>query len=60
LPGTVGYLYLPALAVIALASVFAAPWGARVAHAMDTRQYRRLFAVLLYGVAFYMGWRALG
>jgi uncharacterized protein len=60
LPGTVGYLYLPALAVVALASVFAAPWGAHVAHSMDTRQYRRLFAVLLYGVAFYMAWRAFG
>jgi uncharacterized protein len=60
LPGTVGYLYLPALAVVALASVFAAPWGARVAHRLDTRQFRRLFAVLLYGVAFYMAWRAFG
>jgi uncharacterized protein len=60
LPGTVGYLYLPALAVVALASVFSAPLGARVAHGMDTRQFRRLFAVLLYGVAFYMAWRAFG
>jgi uncharacterized protein len=56
----VGYLYLPALAVVALASVFSAPLGARVAHGMDTRQFRRLFAVLLYGVAFYMAWRAFG
>ena len=58
LPGTVGYLYLPALFVVALASVFAAPWGARVAHSMDTRQFRRIFALLLYGVAAYMAWRA--
>ncbi len=60
LPGTVGYLYLPALAAVALASVLAAPWGARVAHTMDTRLYRRLFALVLYGVAVYMAWRAFG
>jgi uncharacterized protein len=58
LPGAIGYLYLPALATVALASVFAAPWGARVAHSMDTRTFRRLFALLLYGVAFKMAWRA--
>jgi uncharacterized membrane protein YfcA len=60
LPGTVGYLYLPALAVIAVASVLAAPWGARVAHAMDTRLFRRLFALLLYGMTASMIWRMLG
>jgi uncharacterized membrane protein YfcA len=32
LPGAVGYLYLPALALIAAASVLLAPLGARVAH----------------------------
>jgi uncharacterized membrane protein YfcA len=60
LPGTFGYLYLPALAVVALASVLAAPSGARVAHSMDTRWFRRIFAVLLYGVAGTMAWRAFG
>ena len=37
-----------------------APLGARVAHAMDVQAFRRLFAVLLYGVAGYMAWRAFG
>jgi uncharacterized membrane protein YfcA len=60
LPGTIGFLYLPALFVVALASVFAAPWGARVAHSMDTRWFRRVFAILLYGVAGAMAWRAFG
>jgi uncharacterized membrane protein YfcA len=32
LPGAVGYLYLPALALIAMASVLMAPLGARTAH----------------------------
>lgn len=58
LPGAVGYLYLPALFVVAAASVFMAPKGARVAHSMDTRRFKRVFAVLLYGVAGYMAWRA--
>jgi hypothetical protein len=35
LPGAVGYLWLPALAVIASASVLLAPLGARTAHAMN-------------------------
>jgi uncharacterized membrane protein YfcA len=57
LPGAFGYLYLPALAIVAVASVLMAPLGARTAHAMDTRRFRRIFAVLLYGVAGYMAWR---
>ena len=59
LPGTLGYLYLPALAVIAVASVLMAPVGARMAHAMDVRQLKRVFALMLYALAGYMLWRAL-
>jgi len=33
--------------------------GARAAHALDRRQLQRVFAVLLYGLAAYMGWRGL-
>jgi uncharacterized protein len=60
LPGAFGYLYLPALAVVAAISMVMAPLGARTAHAMDTRAFKRLFAVLLYGVAGWMAWRAWG
>jgi uncharacterized protein len=60
IPGAVGYLYLPALAVVAAASVTMAPLGARAAHAMNVQAFRRVFAVLLYGVASYMAWRAFG
>ena len=59
LPGSLGYLYLPALAVIAVASVVMAPLGARAAHSLNVRQLKRAFAVLLYGVALYMLWRGL-
>ncbi|MFO1340859.1 MAG: sulfite exporter TauE/SafE family protein [Burkholderiaceae bacterium] len=58
LPGAVGYLYLPALVVIAVASVTMAPVGARTAHAMNVEQLKRAFAVLLYGLAGYMLYKA--
>ena len=58
-PGALGYLMLPALAVIAAASVLTAPLGARAAHALDTKQLKKVFAFLLYGLASYMAWRGL-
>lgn len=51
LPGSLGFLYLPALALIALASVLTAPLGARAAHALNVRQLRRIFAMMLYVLA---------
>lgn len=59
LPGAIGFLYLPALIVISSASMLAAPLGARAAHALDTRQLRRVFAVMLYVLAADMLWRGL-
>ncbi|MBC7940512.1 MAG: sulfite exporter TauE/SafE family protein [Chitinophagaceae bacterium] len=59
LPGAAGYLYLPALLIVALASVTLAPVGARVAQRMDTAKLKRLFAVLLLGLAAYMLRQAL-
>jgi uncharacterized protein len=51
LPGAFGWLYLPAVAVISLASVLMAPIGARVAHRSDTTRLKRLFALLLFGLS---------
>jgi uncharacterized membrane protein YfcA len=59
LAGTLGYLSIPALAVLALASVVMAPLGARAAHRLDTRRLKKVFAVLLYGLAVSMLWRML-
>jgi uncharacterized membrane protein YfcA len=58
LPGAFGYLYLPALVVIAIASVLMAPLGARAAHAMNVAQLKRAFAALLYCLAVYMLYKA--
>jgi uncharacterized membrane protein YfcA len=52
-PGSVGYLYLPGLAVISLASISMAPVGARTAHRMDIRPLRKVFAGVLYILAGY-------
>ena len=59
LPGALGYLWLPALGVIASASVLTAPLGARTAHAMNVAQLKRVFALVLYGLAAYMLNKAL-
>jgi uncharacterized membrane protein YfcA len=60
LAGALGYLYLPALAVVATVSVVMAPLGARVAHASDVNQLRRYFALLLFVLAGYMLYKGLG
>jgi len=44
----VGYIYLPALALVVATSMAAAPLGARLAHRLPITQLRRLFALLLY------------
>jgi uncharacterized membrane protein YfcA len=51
-PGpSLGYVYLPALAGILLASVVTAPLGARLAHALPTKRLKQIFAVVLYAFA---------
>jgi uncharacterized protein len=59
LPGAFGFFYLPALVVVSAISVVMAPLGARTAHALDVRAFKRVFALLLYAVAGWMAWRAL-
>lgn len=56
--GSLGFVYLPALAVISAASVMTAPLGAKTAHALPVKTLKKVFAVLLYALAGYMFWRA--
>ncbi len=58
-PHSLGYIYLPALGLIASASILTAPLGARAAHSMPVRELKRVFAVVLYALAAYMLWKAL-
>jgi uncharacterized protein len=57
--GSAGFVYLPALAAVVAVSVFTAPLGARMAHAMDTKPLKRVFAGLLYLLAGYMLFKAV-
>jgi uncharacterized membrane protein YfcA len=52
-PGSLGYLYVPGLLVISVASITTAPLGARVAHSMDVRPLQKVFAMVLYMLAAY-------
>lgn len=45
---TLGYIYLPAFALVALAGVLTAPLGAKAAHAMSTNRLKKIFVGLLY------------
>lgn len=56
---TLGFVYLPALLWVALASVLAAPFGAIAAHRMRTGLLRKLFAVLLLVLATKLLWKVL-
>jgi uncharacterized membrane protein YfcA len=58
LPGAFGYLYLPALLIVSLASVTMAPRGARAAHSLNVVQLRQRFALVLLCLAAYMVHRA--
>jgi uncharacterized membrane protein YfcA len=56
--GSLGFIYVPALLVIAMASVTMAPLGARAAHRMPVAKLKRIFAFVLYGLAAYMLWKS--
>jgi len=45
---SLGYVYLPALALVVTTSMVAAPLGARLAHRLPVKRLRVIFALLLY------------
>lgn len=57
--GTIGFIYLPALVTIALASMITAPLGARTVHALNTKPLQRIFSLLLFTLAGYMLYRGI-
>lgn len=44
---SLGFVYLPALAGVSIASIFTAPIGARLAHRLPVGQLKKFFALLL-------------
>jgi uncharacterized protein len=57
--GAIGYIYMPALVIIAIASVCMAPLGVQAAHALPVAKLKRVFATLLLGLAVYMAYKGL-
>jgi uncharacterized protein len=53
LAGNLGYLYLPGLIIISLASMCTAPLGAKTAHKIDIAPLKKVFASVLYVLAAY-------
>src|SRR5690606_19149881 len=56
-PGALGYLYWPGFLVLSAASMSTAPLGARMAHRTDVARLKRVFALVLYALAFYFIFR---
>ena len=56
---SLGFIWLPALGVIACCSVTTAPLGARMAHRLPVGRLKRIFAIVLYVLAAYMLWKGL-
>jgi uncharacterized membrane protein YfcA len=53
LAGNLGYLYLPGLIIISIASMCTAPLGAKTAHKIDIAPLKKIFASVLYVLAAY-------
>jgi uncharacterized membrane protein YfcA len=51
---SVGFVYLPALAIIVAASMPAAPLGAKLAHRLPVKRLRIVFALMLLALALRM------
>ncbi len=58
MPGAVGYLYLPALVIVSAASMSLAPIGARSTQRLNVVTLKRIFALLMLGLAASMLQRA--
>lgn len=59
-PFTIGAVNLVAFFIVIAMTLITAPWGVKLAHAMDPKPLKRVFAVFLTLVAFNMLRKALG
>lgn len=59
-PMTIGAVNLIAFGIVVAMTLITAPWGVRLAHAMDPKPLKRVFAVFLTLVALNMLRKALG
>ena len=59
-PLTLGAVNLPAFALVVAMTMVTTPWGVKLAHAMDRKPLKRVFAVFLMVMALNMLRKALG
>lgn len=59
-PGTLGYVFLPALILIVIVSMLTAPLGARLAHRLPVAILKRIFAGILVLLVAKMLWSVFG
>jgi uncharacterized membrane protein YfcA len=52
--GSLGFVYLPAVACIVMVSIFTAPYGAKMARKLNVAQLKRVFGILLFFLAAFM------
>jgi len=55
-PYSLGFVYLPALAGIAAASIVTAPIGAKLAHSLPVDKLKKIFALLLLAMGTKLLW----
>ncbi len=55
--GIVGYVYLPAVVLLSVASFISAPLGVRVAHRLPVPVLKKIFALLLVTISVRMFWQ---
>jgi len=51
---SLGFVYMPAVVLVSVMSVFTAPWGAKLSHRLPVPMLKKVFAVVLLMLAFKM------
>jgi uncharacterized protein len=58
-PSAIGFIYLPALIIVSLASMATAPMGAKAASSLPVATLKKAFGTMLLCVASYMLWKGI-
>lgn len=58
-PGSLGFVYIPAVVCVAVMSVLTAPKGAQLAHSLPVKRIKQMFALLLTAIAMSMIYKAV-
>ena len=57
--GSIGFIWIPGVVLIAMCSVLTAPLGVKVAHILPVKQLSRIFALVLYALSIYMFYQTI-